>query len=32
MTLFLTSVANQGEAEIAIAGGADLIDFKDPTK
>lgn len=32
MTLFLTSVANKAEAEIAIAGGADLIDFKDPGK
>ena len=32
MTLFLTSVASEAEAEIAIAGGADLIDFKDAAK
>ncbi|MFI5013499.1 MAG: (5-formylfuran-3-yl)methyl phosphate synthase [Hyphomicrobiales bacterium] len=32
MTLFLASVTNEGEAEIAISGGADLIDFKDPAK
>jgi dihydroneopterin aldolase len=32
MTLFLASVTNAREAEIAISGGADLIDFKDPTK
>jgi dihydroneopterin aldolase len=32
MTLFLTSVTNEAEAEIAISGGADLIDFKDPAK
>jgi (5-formylfuran-3-yl)methyl phosphate synthase len=32
MTLFLASVTSEGEAEIALLGGADLIDFKDPTK
>ena len=32
MTLFLASVMSEGEAEIAIAGGADLIDFKHPAK
>jgi len=32
MTLFLTSVASEAEAEIAIAGGADLVDFKDAAK
>ncbi len=32
MALFLASVANAGEAEIAVRGGADLIDFKDPAK
>ncbi|WP_137391794.1 (5-formylfuran-3-yl)methyl phosphate synthase [Rhodoligotrophos defluvii] len=31
MTLMLASVANTQEAEIALAGGADIIDFKDPT-
>jgi (5-formylfuran-3-yl)methyl phosphate synthase len=32
MTLFLVSVVNEAEAKIALAGGADLVDFKDPTK
>jgi len=30
MTLFLASVADPEEAEIAFAGGADVIDFKNP--
>lgn len=30
MTRMLASVANMNEAEIALAGGADIIDFKDP--
>lgn len=30
MTRMLASVANMTEAEIALAGGADIIDFKDP--
>ncbi|MBV8769169.1 MAG: dihydroneopterin aldolase, partial [Hyphomicrobiales bacterium] len=32
MTLFLASVTNEAEADTAIAGGADIIDFKDPAK
>ncbi|MBV8962977.1 MAG: dihydroneopterin aldolase, partial [Hyphomicrobiales bacterium] len=32
MTLFLASVTSETEAEIAIASGADIIDFKDPAK
>ena len=32
MTLFLASVMSEGEVQIAISGGADLIDFKDPAK
>ena len=32
MTLFLASVVNEAEAKLAVAGGADLIDFKDPAK
>lgn len=32
MTLFLASVAGPGEAEIALAGGADVIDLKDASK
>ncbi|HET6375677.1 MAG TPA: (5-formylfuran-3-yl)methyl phosphate synthase [Methylocella sp.] len=32
MTLMLASVASQAEAEIVWAGGADIIDLKDPAK
>lgn len=32
MTLMLASVTGPAEAEIAIAGGADLIDLKDPSR
>lgn len=32
MTLMLASVTNQAEAEAAQAGGADIIDLKDPAK
>jgi (5-formylfuran-3-yl)methyl phosphate synthase len=32
MTFFLASVGNEAEALTALAGGADLIDFKDPAK
>ena len=32
MTLLLASVTGPAEAEIAIAGGADLIDLKDPSQ
>lgn len=32
MTLMLASVANQAEAEAVLAGGADIIDLKDPAK
>ena len=32
MTLMLASVANAEEAALAAAGGADIVDFKDPTK
>jgi (5-formylfuran-3-yl)methyl phosphate synthase len=32
MTLMLASVANQAEAEAVWAGGADIIDIKDPAK
>jgi dihydroneopterin aldolase len=32
MTWMLASVAGPDEAEIALAGGADIIDFKDPTQ
>ena len=32
MTLMLASVANPEEAALAAAGGADIVDFKDPTK
>jgi len=32
MTRMLASVNSPGEAEIAIAGGADIIDLKDPTR
>jgi (5-formylfuran-3-yl)methyl phosphate synthase len=32
MTLFLASVASLAEARVALAGGADIIDCKDPTK
>jgi dihydroneopterin aldolase len=32
MTLMLASVTNAAEAEIALAGGADLIDLKDPSR
>jgi dihydroneopterin aldolase len=32
MTLFLASVVNEAEAKMAVAGGADLVDFKDPAK
>jgi dihydroneopterin aldolase len=32
MTLFLASVRDTGEAELALAAGADLIDLKDPSQ
>ena len=32
MTLFLASVTSPAEAELALAGGADIIDCKDPAK
>jgi dihydroneopterin aldolase len=32
MTLMLASVASAEEAGLAAAGGADIVDFKDPTK
>jgi (5-formylfuran-3-yl)methyl phosphate synthase len=32
MTLMLASVTGPAEAEVAIAGGADLIDLKDPSR
>src|SRR6516165_8129507 len=32
MTLMLASVKNKAEAETAWAGGADIIDLKDPAK
>src|SRR4051794_33920251 len=32
MTLFLASVTGPDEAETAIAGGADIIDLKDPSQ
>ena len=32
MTLFLASVRDAGEAELALASGADLIDLKDPSQ
>jgi (5-formylfuran-3-yl)methyl phosphate synthase len=32
MTLFLASVTGAGEAQVALAHGADIIDLKDPTK
>jgi len=32
VTLFLASVTGPGEAEIALAGGADIIDLKDASK
>jgi dihydroneopterin aldolase len=32
MTLLLASVTGPAEAEIALAGGADLVDLKDPTR
>jgi (5-formylfuran-3-yl)methyl phosphate synthase len=32
MTLFLASVRDAGEAELALAAGADLIDLKDPSQ
>jgi FolB domain-containing protein len=32
MTLFLASVTGAEEAEIALSGGADIIDLKDPAK
>jgi len=32
MTLFLASVTSPLEAELALSGGADLIDLKDPTR
>jgi FolB domain-containing protein len=32
MTLMLASVTGPAEAEIALAGGADIIDLKDPTQ
>ena len=32
MTLMLASVTGPEEAEIAIAGGADIIDLKDPSR
>lgn len=32
MTLFLASVHNPGEAETALAAGADIIDLKDPAR
>jgi dihydroneopterin aldolase len=32
MTLFLASVSNPGEAELALAGGADILDLKDANR
>src|SRR5437763_3156006 len=32
MTLFLASVTGAEEAEIALSGGADIVDLKDPAK
>ena len=32
MTLMLASVANPAEAETVCAGGADILDLKDPSK
>jgi dihydroneopterin aldolase len=32
MTLFLASVTDPGEGEVAVAHGADIIDLKDPTR
>jgi dihydroneopterin aldolase len=32
MTRMLASVSSQGEAEVALAGGADIIDLKDPAR
>lgn len=32
MTLMLASVTNEAEADVALAGGADIIDLKDPSK
>lgn len=32
MTLMLASVTNSAEADVALAGGADIIDLKDPAK
>jgi FolB domain-containing protein len=32
MTLLLASVANLAEAELALSGGVDIIDLKDPSK
>ena len=32
MTQFLASVRDAGEAEAALAAGADIIDLKDPAK
>src|SRR5688572_9418128 len=32
MTLFLASVRDSGEAETALAAGADIIDLKDPSR
>jgi (5-formylfuran-3-yl)methyl phosphate synthase len=32
MTLFLASVRDAGEAELALAAGADIIDLKDPSR
>ena len=32
MTLFLASVRDEGEADIALRAGADLIDLKDPSR
>ena len=32
MTLMLASVANLAEAELALSGGVDIIDLKDPAK
>jgi (5-formylfuran-3-yl)methyl phosphate synthase len=32
MTLFLASVVDEAEATMAVAGGVDFVDFKDPTK